>query len=90
MLDKITREDIAKKISKEFGISYTLSYKKIEKIINLMSSNLKNSLSISFFGSFIIKEKKSRIGRNPKSKEEFIISARKVISFKKSKNLIIK
>ena len=89
MQNKITRNEIAKQISNEFGIPYTLAYKKIEKIITLMSSSLKDNLSIPSLGTFILKEKKSRIGRNPKSKEEFIISSRKVISFKKSKNMII-
>jgi|TARA_B100000787_G_C16194097_1_gene299480 integration host factor subunit alpha len=89
MQDKITRNNIAKELSEEFGIPYVLAYKKIEKIISYMSSNLQNNLSISSLGSFSLKEKKSRMGRNPKSKEEFIISSRKVISFKKSKKLIL-
>lgn len=89
MQNKITRNNIAKKISKEFGIPYTLAYKKIDKIIISMSDSLKGNLSISSLGSFFLKEKKSRIGRNPKSKEEFVISSRKVISFKKSKKLIL-
>ena len=89
MQNKITRNNIAKKISKEFGIPYTLAYKKIDKIILSMSDSLKGNLSISSLGSFFLKEKKSRIGRNPKSKEEFVISSRKVISFKKSKKLIL-
>ena len=89
MQNKITRNNIAKKISKEFGIPYTLAYKKIDKIILSVSDSLKGNLSISSLGSFFLKEKKSRIGRNPKSKEEFVISSRKVISFKKSKKLIL-
>ncbi|MDA1284127.1 MAG: HU family DNA-binding protein [Proteobacteria bacterium] len=89
MQNKITREDIAKKISKEFGIPYTLAYKKIKKIIMCLSESFFENLSIPSLGTFIIKEKKSRIGRNPKSKEEFVISSRKVISFKKSKKLVL-
>ena len=89
MQDKVTRNNIAKMISEEFGIPYTLAYKKIEKIISLMSYGLHHNLLISNLGSFSLKEKKSRIGRNPKSKEEHIITSRKVISFKKSKKLIL-
>ena len=89
MPDKITRNEIAKQISEEFGISYTLAYKKIEKIISLMSSSLKDNLSIPLLGTFSLKQKKSRMGRNPKSKKEYVISSRKVISFKKSKNIIL-
>ena len=52
-----------------------------------MSISLKDNLSIPSLGTFTLKEKKSRIGRNPKSKKEYVISPRKVISFKKSKNV---
>ena len=87
MPDKITRNEIAKQISEEFGIPYTLAYKKIGKIISLMSNSLKDNLSIPLLGTFSLKQKKSRMGRNPKSKKEYVISSRKVISFKKSKNM---
>ena len=43
-------------------------------------------LKISNFGTFILREKKSRIGRNPKTKETKTISARKVILFRASKD----
>jgi len=89
MPNKVTREVIAKKISEEFGIPYTLAYKKIKKIISFVSESLLENLSIPSLGTFSIKEKKSRIGRNPKSKKEFVISSRKVISFKKSKKLVL-
>ena len=46
-------------------------------------------LSISNIGSFKIKKKNERIGRNPKTKEEHLIKSRKVISFKKSNKLVL-
>jgi len=51
---------------------------------------LKNSdkVKIHNFGTFIVRYKKSRIGRNPKTKKEVMISERKVISFKASKNVL--
>ena len=73
MQNKITREDIAKKISEEFGIN--IAYKKIKKIITYMSATFLENLSIPSLGTFTIKEKKSRIGRNPKTKEEAAISS---------------
>ena len=86
--DKITREYLATQLSNEFGIAYTIAYKKIDLILNLWSNSLINSdLKISSLGSFKINQKNSRLGRNPKTKEEHIIKSRKVISFKKSKNL---
>ena len=88
--DKATRETIAKQISKEFGIAYYIVYKKIDKILEIWSNEMINSdLSISNIGSFKIKRKNERIGRNPKTKEEHLIKSRKVISFKKSNKLIL-
>ena len=88
--DKITRENLATQLSEEFGIAYTIAYQKIDLILNLWASSLISSdLSISSLGSFKINQKNSRLGRNPKTKEEYLIKSRKVISFKKSKNLIL-
>jgi len=86
--NKITRESLATQLSEEFGIAYTIAYKKIDLIFNIWSNSIINSdLNISSLGSFKINHKNSRLGRNPKTKEEHIIKPRKVISFKKSKNL---
>ena len=88
--DKATRETIAKQISIEFGIAYSTVYKKIDKILQIWSNEIiVSNLSISNIGSFKIKKKHERIGRNPKTKEEYLIKSRKVISFKKSNNLVL-
>ncbi len=88
--DKLTRETIAKQISIEFGIAYSTVYKKIDKILEIWSNMMINSdLSINYIGSFKINQKKERIGRNPKTKEEHLIKSRKVISFKKSNKLLV-
>ena len=88
--DKLTRETIAKQISIEFGIAYSTVYKKIDKILDIWSNMMINSdLSINYIGSFKINQKKERIGRNPKTKEEYLIKSRKVISFKKSNKLVL-
>ena len=85
---KVNRETLANQLSKEFGIAYSTAYKKIDAILNIWSSKLLNSdLSINSLGSFRINHKKSRLGRNPKTKEEFEIQSRKVVTFKKSKKL---
>ena len=85
---KVTRETLAHQLSKEYGIAYSTAYKKIDAILNIWSSKLLNSdLSINSLGSFKINHKKSRLGRNPKTKEEFEIRSRKVVTFKKSKKL---
>ena len=50
---------------------------------------VRSDLSINNIGSFKIKKKNERIGRNPKTKEEYIIKSRRVISFKKSTKLVL-
>ena len=88
--DKATRESIAKQISIEFGIAYSTVYKKFDKILEIWGNEMIISdLSISNIGSFKIKKKNERIGRNPKTKEEHLIKSRKVISFKKSNKLVL-
>ena len=88
--DKLTRETIAKQISIEFGIAYSTVYKKIDKILEILSNEMiKNDITINNIGSFKINKKNERIGRNPKTKEEHLIKSRKVISFKKSNKLVL-
>tara|TARA_B100001109_G_scaffold213334_1_gene181704 strand:- start:158 stop:433 length:276 start_codon:yes stop_codon:yes gene_type:complete len=88
--DKITRESIATQLSEEFGIAYTIAYQKIDLILKLWANSIISSdLNISSLGSFKINQKNSRLGRNPKTKEEHIIKSRRVVSFKKSKNLVL-
>ena len=87
---KVTRESIAKQISIEFGIAYSTIYKKIDKILEIWCNEMIDTdLSINNIGSFKIKKKSERIGRNPKTKEEHFIKSRKVISFKKSIKLVL-
>ena len=59
----------------------------IEDFLFTIAINIKNEkkLKLSKFGTFSIRQKKSRVGRNPKTKENKIISERKVILFKPSK-----
>ena len=86
--NKVTRETIANKISQEFGIAYATAYKKIDIILNIWSRKiLESDLNVASIGAFKIKYKSSRVGRNPKTKEEFEIKPRKTVSFKKSKKL---
>ncbi len=88
--DKVTRETIAKQISIEFGIAYSSVYKKIDRILEIWGNEITNfDSSINNIGSFKIKKKNDRIGRNPKTKEEYVIKSRKVISFKKSNKLVL-
>ena len=87
---KFTRESITKQLSSEFGIAYSVVYKKIDKILEIWINEMINTdISINSIGSFKINKKNERIGRNPKTKEEHLIKSRKVISFKKSNKLVL-
>ena len=89
-LDNITRFHIADSIHNEFGLPKKDCIELVSDILDLIVEGLQNSgkVKIHNFGTFIVRNKKSRIGRNPKTKEEVMISERKVISFKASKNVL--
>ena len=92
MNNNITRDDIAEFINSEFG----LTKKDCKDIVNhiieeiILGLNNDNIVKIHNFGTFKIRNKKSRIARNPKSKEEVIIQPRNVISFIPSKFILRK
>ena len=71
----------------QIGFSKKISEHILDDLLKLITLNIKNSkkLKISKFGTFTLREKKERIGRNPKTKMVSIIKSRKVILFKPSK-----
>ncbi|MDA9753143.1 integration host factor subunit alpha [Candidatus Pelagibacter sp.] len=83
----LTKKDLVNQIYLQLGFSKQISENLIEDFFQTIILNLKKEkiLKISKFGTFSIKQKKSRIGRNPKTKEEKIISERNVVLFKPSK-----
>ena len=87
----LNKIDISSNLSKEKGYSLLYSKKVINNLIAVLIDSIKESeLAIKNIGNFKLIKKKQRIGRNPKTNEEFIISERQSISFKVSKNLIKK
>ena len=83
----LTKKDLVNLSYMQIGFSKQVSENLIEEFFSLLIQNLKKEkkLKLSKFGSFSIRQKKSRIGRNPKTKEEKKISERKVVLFKPSK-----
>ena len=83
----LTKKDLVNLIYMQIGFSKQISENLIEDFLSTIVLNIKSEkkLKLSKFGTFTIREKKSRIGRNPKTKEKKIISSRKVILFKPSK-----
>ena len=85
----LTKEEIVNSIYMQIGYSKKISENFLEDFFELIFESLKknNKVKIAKFGTFEIRFKKSRIGRNPKTREKKTISERKVILFKPSKEL---
>ena len=83
----LTKKDLVNLIYMQLGFSKQISENLIEDFLSIIVTNLKSEkkLKLSKFGTFSIRQKKSRIGRNPKTKESKIISSRDVVLFKPSK-----
>ena len=83
----LTKKDLVNSIYMQLGFSKKISENLIEDFFTIIFDNIKNNnkLKLSKFGTFSLRLKNERTGRNPKTKEEKKISARKVILFKPSK-----
>ena len=83
----LTKKDLVNSVYMQIGFSKNISENLLDDIISTIIKNLKKSkkIKISKFGTFIVRNKKSRIGRNPLTKEKKIISDRNVVLFKPSK-----
>tara|TARA_B100002019_G_C21014086_1_gene471466 strand:+ start:156 stop:452 length:297 start_codon:yes stop_codon:yes gene_type:complete len=83
----LTKKDLVNIVYMQLGFSKQISEHLIEDFLSLVVKNLKNEKKIKLakFGTFSVRSKKSRIGRNPKTKEKKMISERNVILFKPSK-----
>ncbi len=89
MSKTLTRAELAEIIYSEVGISKTEASEIVDQFFEEIILDLidGNSVKLTSFGTFSVKHKKERIGRNPKTKEEAVIDARRVISFRASKEL---
>ena len=83
----LTKKDLVNFVYMQLGFSKQISENLIDDFLSTIVSNIKNEkkLKLSRFGTFSIRQKKSRIGRNPKTKETKVISSRDVVLFKPSK-----
>ena len=86
----ISRDEIADAIKSEFGFNRKLCLDIVNDIVDIIIEGLQSDKKVKIhnFGTFKMNNKKSRIGRNPKTKEEYSISSRNVITFKASKILL--
>ncbi len=82
----VTRADLTDAVHREIGLSRHESAKLVEALLGMISDRLTagESVKLSSFGSFLLRDKNSRMGRNPKTGEEVPIESRRVLIFKPS------
>ena len=82
----LTRADLAETIHKEIGLSRADAANIVERVLALMCESLAkgDNVKISGFGSFILRDKGERVGRNPKTGVEVPIAPRRVLTFRAS------
>ncbi len=82
----VTRADLSEAVYQEVGLSRNESTELVESILSQISSSLVSgdNVKISSFGSFLVRHKGGRIGRNPKTGEEVPIDPRRVLVFRPS------
>ncbi|HPQ70982.1 MAG TPA: integration host factor subunit alpha [bacterium] len=85
----MTKADLINSIYERVGFSKKESARIVELVFDIIKDTLEQGekIKISGFGNFIVREKRSRIGRNPQTGEEIEISARRVLTFKPSQVL---
>ena len=89
MTNTLTRAELAELIYSEVGISKTEASEIVDQFFEEIITDLMegNSVKLTSFGTFSVRHKKERIGRNPKTKEEAVIDPRRVVSFRASREL---
>jgi integration host factor subunit alpha len=82
--DNTTKKIIADSVRQKIGLPTSYSTKILDDMISILLSNIiiKEKIKIKHFGTFFLKKKKKRIGRNPQNKISHVISERNVVTFK--------
>ena len=87
MSDKtLTRMDLSEAVFREVGLSRNESAQLVESVLDYMAESLVRGeqVKISSFGTFSVRDKTARVGRNPKTGEEVPINPRRVLTFRPS------
>ncbi|MGQ9921788.1 MAG: integration host factor subunit alpha [Desulfobacca sp.] len=82
----LTKEKVISNVSERLGLSKPEARSAVERVLELMKEALvqEEDVLISGFGKFSVRRKNSRRGRNPQTKEDLILRARRVVVFKTS------
>lgn len=82
----LTRSSLAERMHNEVGLSRAESQRLIDRMLAMICGELSrgSDVKLSGFGSFFVRQKSERIGRNPRTREEVPIAARRVVTFRPS------
>jgi integration host factor subunit alpha len=87
--ETLTRADIAELLNRQIGLSRAESAELVEQVLDMVTEALVTgeNVKISGFGTFVLRDKNERIGRNPKTGIEVPITPRRVLTFRPSQSL---
>jgi integration host factor subunit alpha len=87
--DTLTRAEIAERLNRQIGLSRAESAQLVEQVLELVAEALAQgqNVKISGFGTFVLRDKNERVGRNPKTGVEVPITPRRVLTFRPSQSL---
>lgn len=82
-MSTVTKNELIQVVMDNANLTRNDAYRLVEDFFDVMIKSLEDGdeVKVSGFGNFVLRDKNARIGRNPKTKEEFPISARRVVSF---------
>ena len=82
----LTRAGLAERMNETVGLSRAESARLVERMLDLICGELTEGedVKLSGFGSFFVRHKSERVGRNPRTREEVPIAARRVVTFRPS------
>lgn len=85
----VTKADLIEKVYEQLGASKKESAEWVELVFDTLKESISSGekVKISGFGNFVVRKKKSRVGRNPQTGEQITISARQVLTFRPSQVL---
>lgn len=85
----LTKADLVEKVFEKVGLTKREATDTVELVFNAIKDTLKQGekVKVSGFGNFVVRHKKARVGRNPQTGDEMMISARSVLTFKPSQVL---
>ena len=89
MKKNITRADLAEAVFRDLGLSFSESEKLVDQVFEEITQAFERGedVKLSSFASFYLKKKKARVGRNPKTGEEYEITPRLILSFVPSQGM---